>query len=117
MSKTFILAAAFAAVMAGTALPSQADDLAAIQIASQKYHGGGSYPYPDYDDHDEDYDERISCREGRREVRRAGFREVRPVRCSGSIYRYYGVRRGHNWTVRVDAWSGRIVSARPVRYY
>ena len=120
MSKMFLLATAFAAVMAGTALPSQAGHLPEpFPIASPQYHGGGgAYPYPGYDDDDDyDYEERISCWEGRREVRRAGFRNVQPRRCSGDTYRYNAIRRGHNWTVRVDAWSGRIVSIRPVRYY
>lgn len=118
MNRMFLLVTAFATVMAGAALPSQAGTSpAAHPIVSPQYHGGGgSYPYPD-DDDEEEYEERISCWEGRREVRQAGFRNVRPLRCSGDIYRYNAIRRGHNWTVRVDAWSGRILSARPVRYY
>lgn len=115
MNKMLLLATTFAAFMAGAALSTHAGNLPATQIVSPQYYGGGgTYPYPGYDDEDE---ERISCWEGRREVRQAGFRNVRPVRCSGDIYRYSAVRRGHNWTVRVDAYSGQIVSVRPVRYY
>ncbi len=117
MNKMLLYATAFSTVMAGAALPSQAGNYPEpFPVVSPQYHGGGgTYPYPDYDD---DYDEeRISCWEGRREVRQAGFRNVRPVRCSGDIYRYNAIRRGHSWTVRVDAWSGRIVSIRPVRYH
>jgi hypothetical protein len=120
MNKMFLLATTVATAMAGAALPSQAGNLPATEIVSPQYYGGGgTYPYPGYDDSDDDNndEERISCWEGRREVRRAGFREVRPVRCSGDIYRYSAVRRHHNWTVRVDAYSGQIVSVRPVRYY
>lgn len=103
--------------MAGVALPSHAGNWPEpLPIVSPHYHGGGStYPYPSFDD--DYYERRISCWEGSREVRQAGFRNVRPLRCSGDNYRYNAIRRGHNWTVRVDAWSGRIVSIRPVRYY
>lgn len=119
MNRMLLLAAAFATFTAGAALPSQAGYPEPHPVAAPQYHGGYPYPgYPGYDEDDDDYYyEKISCWEGRREVRRAGFRNVRALRCSGDTYRYNAIRRGHNWTVRVDAWSGRILSARPVRYY
>lgn len=90
----------------------------------------GSYPYypvqyqePDYQrpsyhyDEDEDDYDRISCWEGRRIVRRAGYRDVSTIRCHGNIYRYSGYRRGRLWRVSVDSDTGHIVRARPVRPY
>ena len=121
MNKSLILVATFATFMAGTALPSHADNISTeIQVANAHYQGGDSaYPYPGYDDSDDydDEEDQISCSEGRQVVRQSGFRRVQPVRCSGDIYRYRAVRRGQIWTVRVDSWSGRIVSARVARYY
>jgi len=51
---------------------------------------------------------RISCREGARVVRYAGFRDVRPIDCSGSSYSYRGVRRHSLFEIRVRSKSGRI---------
>lgn len=122
MNKSLLSIAAFATFMAGATLPSYADNIPAeIQVATAQYHGG-DYPYPGYPgyDDDDDYDdedEQISCQEGRQAVRRSGFRRVQPLRCSGDIYRYRALRRGKVWTVRVDSWSGRIISARIVRAY
>src|SRR5687768_14402091 len=99
MNKSLLLTAAFAAYMAGAALPSYADDVSAEFQLAMHYPGGGyhtpyppTYPDDDYDD-DED-DEQISCAEGRGVVRRSGYRRVQPVRCSGDIYRYRAFRRG-----------------------
>ena len=123
MSKSLLFAAAFAAFMAGGALPSYADDISAEFQFATHYPGSGyhtpyPYPYPDGDyDDDEDDDERITCGEGRRVVRRAGYRNVQPLRCSGDNYRYRAFRRGLSWLVRVDSWSGRIISARRMRTY
>jgi hypothetical protein len=121
MNKSLLLVTAFATFMAGATLPSYAGNVSAeIQVGSS-YHQGGDYPYPypGYDDSDDydDEEDQISCSEGRQVVRQSGFRKVQPVRCSGDIYRYRAIRRGKIWTVRLDSWSGRIVSARVVRNY
>ena len=71
----------------------------------------------DYDDdYDDDDYERISCWEGRRIVRHAGYRGVKTIKCYGEVYRYRGWRRGHQWRVAVDADTGRIIRARPIDY-
>jgi hypothetical protein len=79
---------------------------------SPSYH-----PYPDYDDEEDDEDDQISCSEGRQIVRDRGFRQVRPVKCFGSIYKYRALKRGTPWSVRVDSYAGRIVSIRPLGGY
>jgi hypothetical protein len=124
MNKSLLLIAAFATFMAGATLPSYADNVPAeFQVATSQYHGGDyQNPYPGYDDgddYDDDDDEQdqISCQEGRQVVRQAGFRRVQPLRCSGDTYRYRAFRRGKIWTVRLDSWSGRIISARIIRAY
>jgi len=78
------------------------------------YHPG----YPDYDDED-DYDDGdyISCWEGRRIVRQNGFRQVRPTRCRGDVYRYQAIKRYRLWSVRVSARSGRIIDAHVIGRY
>ena len=78
---------------------------------------GGYQPYHDYDDDDDDDYDRISCWEGRRIVRHAGYRGVKTIKCYGEVYRYRAWRRGHQWRVSVDADTGRIIRARPVNYY
>ena len=122
MNKSLLLIAAFATFTAGVTLPSYADSVPAeFQVATSQYHGGDyQNPYPGYDDSDDYYDDeddQISCSEGRQVVRQAGFRRVQPLRCSGDIYRYRAIRRGKIWTVRLDSWSGRIISARIIRIY
>jgi hypothetical protein len=96
-----------------------------VNIGSYPYYPvqyeGDYQSYPsyrhDYDD-DDDYDyDRISCWEGRRIVRRAGFRGVHTIKCYGEVYRYRAWRRGHQWRVSVDSDTGRIIRARPVDYY
>ena len=77
----------------------------------------GYHPYPTHDYDEEDDDAQISCSEGRQIVRDRAFRQVRPVKCYGSIYKYRALKRGTSWSVRVDSYSGRIVSARPLRGY
>jgi hypothetical protein len=120
MNKSLLLVAAFAAFMAGAALPSYADNVPAEFQLATHYPGSGyhdPYPYPDDDYDDDEDDEQISCAEGRGVVRRSGYRRVQPVRCSGDIYRYRAFRRGQTWIVRVDSWTGRIISARRIRTY
>jgi hypothetical protein len=55
----------------------------------------------------------ISCGEGRRLVRSAGFRNVSAFDCDGRSYGYTAWRRGGMYRVQVDALRGRIVGARP----
>jgi hypothetical protein len=82
---------------------------------------GGSSPrhsyYPDYGD-DEDYEEydQITCGEGRRIVRSAGYRSVVTIECEGATYRYQGFRRGVQWRITVDSEDGSIVRVRRARY-
>lgn len=51
---------------------------------------------------------RISCREGARIVRYNGFRDVRPIDCSGSSYSYRGFRRHGLFEIRLRSKNGRI---------
>jgi hypothetical protein len=64
---------------------------------------------PGYRNSDQDL---ISCSEGRRIVRRAGYGSVSSLRCSGDVYRYRGTRRGYAWRISVNASSGAIVGIR-----
>jgi hypothetical protein len=86
--------------------------------SSAQYYPDSGYPSYQHDyDEDDDYDDdRISCWEGRRIVRNAGYRRVKTMKCHGEVYRYRGWRRGHQWRVSVDADTGRIIRARPIDY-
>jgi hypothetical protein len=81
------------------------------------YPDAPSYPPYHYDDDEDEYDDydRISCWEGRRIVRRAGYRNVRTMKCYGKIYRYQGWKRGHQWRVSVDSDTGHLIRARIIR--
>ena len=62
---------------------------------------GYDYGYVDY--------RGISCGEGRRIVRHAGFRRVRTLDCRGRTFAYSGWRHGDRYIVRLSRRSGRIV--------
>ena len=122
--KKLLFAATAALTVATVTSPAQAGTSVGIAIGEPypvydhypTYDPSPGYnPYPDYDEEDED--DQISCSEGRQIVRDRGFRQVRPVKCNGSIYKYRALKRGGSGSVRVDSYSGRIVSARPLGGY
>ena len=127
--KKLLFAGTAALAIATVTLPAQAGTSVGITIG-EPYSGyepypsydpnPGYHPYPtpDYDDDDEeDEDDQISCWEGKQIVRNRAYRQVRAVKCYGSIYKYRALKRGRSWNVRVDSYSGRILSARPLGAY
>lgn len=120
MKKLLFIAAA-ALATATVSFPAQAGTSVGIAIGEPHpgydpypgYHP--PYPTPDYDDEDEE--DQISCWEGKQIVRDRAFRQVRPVKCHGSIYRYQARKGGRPWIVRLNSYTGRIVSARPLGGY
>ena len=118
--KKLLLAVPIALTLGFITLPAHAGTSQGIAVG-EPYPGYDPYPgYPPYHQHDyddEDEQDQISCWQGRQIVRHRGFRQVRPLRCEGSIYRYRAIRGERTWIVRVDSYSARIVSARPIRYY
>ncbi len=124
--KKLLLAATAALAMASFALPAAQAGTSLSIAVGEPYPGydpypgyepyPGYHPYPDYDD-EEDEDDQISCWEGRRIVRSKGYRAVRPVKCSGSIYRYSALKAGRPWSVRINSYTGRVVRARPLEHY
>jgi hypothetical protein len=121
--KKLLFMAATALAVATVSIPAQAGTSAGIAVGEphpgyDPYTGYHTpYPTPDYDDDYEDEEDRISCWEGRQIVRNRAFRQVRPVKCHGAIYKYRAMKRGSPWSVRVNSYSGRIVSARPLGGY
>ena len=115
--KNILLAAPVALALAFLSLPAQAGTSVDIGIGERypRYDHYPGYP-PSYDD-EEDYRDQISCREGIQIVRERYFRQVRPIKCEGTIYRYRAIKRGRPFLVRVDSYSGEIVSIRPQRGY
>jgi hypothetical protein len=106
VSKFLLVSAAAGGLM--LAQPQTANAGMDVNIGIGGFYGG--HP-SNYYDHDYDYD-RISCWQGRRIVRRAGFHGVQTLRCHGDVFRYSGWKRGQLWRVSVDSDSGRIVRAR-----
>jgi hypothetical protein len=118
--KKLLFAAAAALAIATVSFPAQAGTSVGIGIGESypgydPYPGYHRYPTPDYDEEDEQ--DQISCWEGRQIVRNRAFRQVRPVKCYGSIYRYQARKAGRPWIVRLNSYTGRIVSARPLGRY
>lgn len=86
--------------------PAQADTDIDIGVG---INGGYGSPGPRYVYHGGGH---ISCRQGARIVRSAGFRRVRAIECSGSEYSYRGFRRDSVFEIRVRSRNGRITDIR-----
>lgn len=56
----------------------------------------------------------ISCREGERQLRNRGFRDVRRIDCRGRHFVYRGWRGGHRFEVVLRSSDGRVVSRRRI---
>jgi hypothetical protein len=106
--------------------PQSASAAVSVDVSVNAYPVQYDPDYPDYSDfprrrhhYDEEYDDydRLSCWEGRRIVRWAGYRNVRTLSCDGRIFRYSGWRRGHRWRISVSSRSGEIIRARIIRPY
>ena len=124
-SKLLLVSAAASGLLMAQPQKASAGVDVDVNIGTYPYYpaqyDGGYQSYPSYhhdydDDEDDDYD-RISCWQGRRIVRSAGYRRVQTIKCYGEVYRYRAWRRGHQWRVSVDSDTGRIIRARPLDYY
>jgi hypothetical protein len=120
-TKSLIAAAAIAIVGAASTAPANAKVNVDLYLGGfDAGYGYGYYdppaprqhhPRPHYGD-DYGYDNGISCEQGRREVRYAGFRKVRPIDCNGRRYTYEA-RRGYNdYVIKVSRRTGDIISVR-----
>lgn len=70
--------------------------------------------YHDYDDYPPVIvrpGHRMSCRAAARLVDRSGFNAVRTRECRGKIFTFHARKKGHNYVVRVNAQTRRIVAA------
>ena len=56
-------------------------------------------------------------RGGSQAVRQQGYRQVQPLKCEGSTYRYHTLRGEGTFMVRANSYSAEIVSGRRMRYY
>jgi hypothetical protein len=52
---------------------------------------------------------RISCGEGKLQVKYAGFRKVQPIDCDGKTYQYKARKHGDWYVVTVKSKNGNIV--------
>jgi hypothetical protein len=118
--KNILMAAPVALAVAFFAVPAQAGASAGIAVGEPYpgyYPNPGYHPYPPPYYDEEDDEDQISCWEGRQIVRERNFRQVRPVKCQGTIYRYRAIKRGRPWLVRVNSFTAQVVSARPINRY
>lgn len=131
IAKTLIAAFALAASLTAALPAAEARADVDLNVAIGV---GGYYPpaYDAYDDygygHRRGYGERyrhyepyyeeevivfISCGDGRRILRREGFRDVKASNCRGPNYRYTGWKRGKKFDVRMST-TGEITRLRRV---
>jgi hypothetical protein len=122
ISKVLLVSAAASGLLLAQPQTASAGTTVEVNIGTNPYYYPVQYNgYPDYsapsyhDDYGDEDDDQITCSEGRRIVRRAGYRGVRTISCYGDIYRYSGVRGGFVWRVSVDSDTGDIVRARRIR--
>jgi len=57
--------------------------------------GGGHFPY------------KLTCRQGKRKLRRNGYRNINPYDCNGRRYGYRVVRNHKIFKIRMNAFTGR----------
>jgi len=79
-----------------------------------RYYERRHYRPRHYDDYDEEVTVYISCGEGKRLLRRLGYRDVRTENCRAPNYRYEARRNGRWFEIRMDT-SGDINRIRRVR--
>ena len=118
--RTLLLALPIALKLAVIALPAQAGTSLGIAVGEPC---PGYDPYSNYRpwiacDGDDQYDEdQISCWEGKQAVRQQVYRQVQPLKCEGSTYRYHTLRGEGTFMVRANSYSAEIVSERRIKYY
>jgi len=99
-SATFLAGSVFAAMVTLQPVPAHAD-------ATIQFHFG--VPSPGVGVYHDDYDRRLSCRQARRILRRDyGYRHIEVIDCQGDSYKFYVTKRGRDYKVRLDAYSGRV---------
>ena len=77
------------------------------------YYGPGYPVYPGYPGYGV-APGKLSCWQGAKRVQYRGFRNVKPMDCSGRSYSYRGRRGGDVFRISVNAYTGRVTSIRPL---
>lgn len=57
----------------------------------------------------------ISCVEGRRQLRRRGFRDVRTIDCRGRFFVYHAWRGARRYEIAINRQNGRVLDVRQIR--
>ncbi len=57
---------------------------------------------------------KMSCSAARNLVDHSGFNRVNTTECRGEVYTFTGLRKGHRYVVKVDAFARRIVGTRRI---
>jgi hypothetical protein len=126
MIKKFLIVAGLMAAFAASAKVAEAKVNVTIGVGGfpayceYRYdpihcRGFGHRYRPGYPLYDDDYGDRISCREASWIVRERGYRRVSTVECRGSSYTFVAQKRGRNFQIKVHSYSGDIISIRRVR--
>lgn len=76
---------------------------------------GDPYPRRRYEPRPRRRYGRVSCRQAKRIIRRAGYRRIRVRDCRGKQFKFHAKRRGRWWVIGVLSRSGRMYGIRRLR--
>jgi hypothetical protein len=102
-----LCAAVLAAPLALAGTPASADDVA-VRFGIGFGEPGYGYSYYRDDRFYPFHRRQMSCWRARQLVRDRGFNRVRTIECSGRIYTFRGIRRGHPFVIKVNARTGAV---------
>ena len=117
MKKTLIALFAGVALFAGLSSTADAKIRIYLGVPYYDYQVGPDYQFNDnYGwyrpgrrmDSNYGYNNRLSCNEARRIVRRSGFHDVVTRECQGRTYTFTALRGGHQILVFVNARTGAV---------
>ena len=76
--------------------------------------GYGYYPRPGYFVPNPYIEDHVSCKEATWMLRDRGYHHIVAADCHGSSYTFFARRHGDKFKIKVNSYSGRIQSIRPI---
>jgi hypothetical protein len=116
MFKKILMAAGLAAAFSLSPQPAEAKVNVYIGIGEpggycyynyDPFRCGGFGYYPVFRDH-------LSCRQATRILRDRGYRNIIATDCRGKTYTFIARKRGGEFRIKFNSYSGRITSVRPL---
>ena len=76
--------------------------------------GYGYYPRPGYFVPHPVFRDHLSCRQATWRLRNLGYRNIIATDCKGKTYTFIARKRGGEFRIKLNSYSGRITSVRPI---